>query len=81
MQLRYRIQSPIENCQSAIGSLVRDHPQDFWQIGIADHSCSIELAFPLRILRSQDMAQKCFAALYLPRPRLLEALRGAFVCF
>jgi hypothetical protein len=62
-------------------SLVRNHPQDFWQIGIADHGCHVQFAFPLRVLRGQDVAQKSLAALYLPRRSLLEALGSAFVCF
>jgi len=51
------------------------------QIGIAHHGGRVELAFPLGILRGQNVAQKRFAALHLPRPSLLEALGSAFVCF
>jgi hypothetical protein len=62
-------------------SLVRNHPQNFAEISIANQSSFPELPFRLRFLRRQNVTQFRMSPLHLSRRRLLEALGSAFVRF
>src|SRR3954449_11537889 len=61
--------------------LVGDHALDLRLVGRGDQGGHIELAFPLAVLRSQDVAGEGVRALHLARARLLEALLRARVRF
>ena len=61
--------------------LVRDHPQDFSPVGIADKRSLGELILALRFLRGKDMALKSLGPFDFTGPGFLEPLGCAFVCF
>ena len=62
-------------------SLIRNHSFYFGRVRVADQCRSSQVALAFLFFGSQDVTQKRFRALDLSRPRLLEALSGAFVCF
>jgi hypothetical protein len=61
--------------------LVRDHSLDFFEVRIAYQYGISKFLLAFLGLRGQDVAQKRFVPLDLSRPRFLEALGSAFVCF
>lgn len=61
-------------------ALVWNHALDFGHVRLIKHHVSIELAFALGSLRSQDVALKRVTALDLARACLLEALGRSAVC-
>ena len=54
---------------------------DFGCIGLAHQCIGVKLPFALGVLRGQDVALECFAALDLAGRGLLKAFRSAFVRF
>ena len=61
--------------------LVRDHPLYFGGVSIAYHGSAAELALPLGVFGSKNMALKGLAALNFAGGSFLEALGCAFMSF
>ena len=60
---------------------VRNHPQDFGSVGVADQHRFRKLVFALLSLGGQDMAKMRMTPHHLSGCGFLEALGGAFMCF